>query len=144
MKTCRKCGVAKPVAEFNRNRSRRDGLDHRCKPCHREQSKAWQRGPGKDAHQRAVKAWLQRNPERRLAADQRTRSKNPTHWRARRAVREALLRGTLVRPSHCTECGSAGPIQGHHWRGYDPAEWLNVKWLCTRCHRVAHRPVVVG
>lgn len=138
MKPCSKCGDVKPLTEFNRNRNRRDGLDSRCKPCHRQQSKEWQRGRGKAAHQLAVTAWLQRNPERRLAADQRTRGKNPTHWRARRAVREAILNGTLVRPAACSACGTAGPVQGHHWRGYEPSAWLNVQWLCNRCHRAEH------
>ena len=33
MKTCSKCGVEKPLTEFSKNRSRKDGLFHYCKPC---------------------------------------------------------------------------------------------------------------
>ena len=34
-KRCSKCGEMKGVESFSRNRSRRDGLDHRCKACQR-------------------------------------------------------------------------------------------------------------
>lgn len=34
-KTCTRCGETKPVAEFHRNRTRRDGLQSRCKVCQR-------------------------------------------------------------------------------------------------------------
>jgi hypothetical protein len=36
LKTCRYCELTKPVAEFHRNTSSRDGLDGRCKSCRRE------------------------------------------------------------------------------------------------------------
>lgn len=38
MKTCRLCGVEKPLEEYYRNK--RDGYLARCKPCLRAQSKA--------------------------------------------------------------------------------------------------------
>lgn len=33
MKTCSKCKTEKTAEEFSRNRSRKDGLAHRCKSC---------------------------------------------------------------------------------------------------------------
>jgi hypothetical protein len=33
MKTCTKCNEAKPETEFHRDKSRKDGLSNRCKPC---------------------------------------------------------------------------------------------------------------
>lgn len=59
---------------------------------------------------------------------------------ARAAVANAILRGDLVRPTHCTACGVADSkmsdgrtaIQGHHHKGYNYP--LDVKWLCHRCH----------
>jgi hypothetical protein len=35
-KTCSKCQVERPVTEFTRNATCRDGLDAWCKPCHAE------------------------------------------------------------------------------------------------------------
>lgn len=144
MKTCAHCGEAKPRDQFNLNRRCRDGLDHRCKPCHRQASKVWQRGKGKAAHAEAVKAWSRRNPELRRAMDQRMRDKYPLHWRARRAVRAAVIDGRLVRPDACQRCSEIRPVQAHHWRGYEPEAWLDVEWLCTRCHKTAHRSEAVA
>lgn len=35
-KRCSKCGEAKGVDEFHKDRSKKDGLDHRCKSCVKE------------------------------------------------------------------------------------------------------------
>ena len=60
--------------------------------------------------------------------------------RARRAVREAIKRGELVRPDTCQACKKTLPIrgdgrpqiQGHHPDYNRP---LFVEWLCASCHR---------
>lgn len=59
--------------------------------------------------------------------------------RARRLVRTALLKGNLVRPDKCEECGNRSlrcdgraAIQAHHHLGHDRP--LDVRWLCPRCH----------
>ena len=36
MKTCSKCKESKDEAEFSKNKSKKDGLDSRCKSCVRE------------------------------------------------------------------------------------------------------------
>lgn len=36
MKTCRKCGAAKPLSEFHANKSYRDGVQSQCKACVRQ------------------------------------------------------------------------------------------------------------
>ena len=36
MKLCQACNTEKPETEFYRDRSRSDGLNWRCKPCHKE------------------------------------------------------------------------------------------------------------
>ena len=33
MKTCSKCKVEKPFAEFHRDKTKKDGFDYRCKSC---------------------------------------------------------------------------------------------------------------
>jgi hypothetical protein len=33
MKTCTKCGIEKPVAEFSKDTSAKDGLQSECKNC---------------------------------------------------------------------------------------------------------------
>src|SRR6202011_4283565 len=41
LKRCCRCRDEKPLSEFNRDSGARDGLNARCKPCHRETSLAW-------------------------------------------------------------------------------------------------------
>lgn len=41
MKTCAKCGVEKPRAEFFVRRASKDGLNRLCKPCDKAQSRQW-------------------------------------------------------------------------------------------------------
>ncbi len=38
MKTCISCNSTKPESEFNKNRSRKDGLQSRCRICDRERA----------------------------------------------------------------------------------------------------------
>lgn len=63
--------------------------------------------------------------------------------RARMAVRGAIKRGELVRPTTCAECGGPGReykdgragIHAHH---DDYAKPLEVRWLCGDCHDAVH------
>lgn len=62
--------------------------------------------------------------------------------KARRAVRYAIDARRLVPPEVCERCGLTGPISSdgrrtihaHHHNGYGPDFWLDVKWLCPKCH----------
>ena len=58
--------------------------------------------------------------------------------KARRAVRLALKRGTLVKPDRCefSDC-TRSVLQAHHWKGYDSENHLNVLWLCSKHHTLA-------
>ena len=58
--------------------------------------------------------------------------------RARAAVKDALKRGLLVRPSACERCGDPGKPQSHH---YDYARPLDVRWYCPRCHKAETRRI---
>ena len=40
-KTCSKCGQTKPVNEWGRNKSKKDGLASECKACHAKSSAEW-------------------------------------------------------------------------------------------------------
>lgn len=59
---------------------------------------------------------------------------------ARYQVKLALLDGRLRKPATCSECGDAAEyIEAHHHNGYDQDHWLDVLWLCKRCHGKKHR-----
>lgn len=63
MKTCKICGVSKPLEAFAVNRSKADGKHYNCKPC--DAAKA--------------KAWLERNREKAAATRQHRRHTNPAY-----------------------------------------------------------------
>lgn len=138
-KVCKTCGQEKPLEEFNRHPNTRDKRNIYCKPCHRERSKNWQRGPGKAKHRAAIDRYRAtdkgRASGRRVSA--RSYAKHPERHNARRAVHDALKAGTLQRPDICRGCGEPGPVQGHHW-SYGREHWLDVTWLCSRCHNSIH------
>lgn len=60
-KPCSKCGEAKPVAEFSRNKHRSSGYDAHCKKCHRRMPS--QHG---EARRKASRDWYRRNGMARL------------------------------------------------------------------------------
>lgn len=41
VRLCRKCNIEKPVTEFHKNKSRKDGLQSWCKACQQESTYAW-------------------------------------------------------------------------------------------------------
>jgi hypothetical protein len=41
MKTCSKCKIEKSKSEFNKDKSKKDGLLIYCKICHREKKNQW-------------------------------------------------------------------------------------------------------
>jgi len=76
------------------------------------------------------------------------------------AVQRAIESGELMKPDNCSRCGKkaskAGSlkwvysskdaclyrrkttrIEAHH-RSYNPEHWLEVEWLCNKCHRRHH------
>ena len=63
MKTCKKCGIGKPLDDFYRMAGMRDGHRNECKACNlAEKSERHRRNPA-PARER-VKAWQAANPER--------------------------------------------------------------------------------
>jgi hypothetical protein len=58
---------------------------------------------------------------------------------ARAAVKRAVADGRLIRPNTCSKCPNSGPIEAHHYRGYEKEFWLVVEWLCVPCHKQADK-----
>lgn len=99
-KTCCACGAERPVADFSKNRSRKDGRDQRCKECvaayHRAyyaknreailaQSAAWQKANPEKARAKSLR-YLANSPEKRAAVTARSKEKNP-HADAEKSAR---------------------------------------------------------
>lgn len=65
-KHCPTCDVDKPLNEFNKNRTKRDGLAYSCRECMRE----------------ALRQWREANPEKYQEAIHRSKAKKPEKYRA--------------------------------------------------------------
>lgn len=72
----------------------------------------------------------------RFSASERTIIQAAFHDAARKAVAMAVRARDLVKEP-CNSCGSRGAVEAHHYRGYDISHWLDVRWLCKRCHQAA-------
>jgi hypothetical protein len=66
MKKCTKCGVEKPLSEFTKKKSNKDGLDLWCKTCKSICSQKYLARPENAIENRKkATAWNKQNPEKR-------------------------------------------------------------------------------
>lgn len=141
-KKCTKCNAVKPLSEFHRNRSNKDGRFDYCKFCNCNHVCKWQKENRKSCNAKG-RRWRARNPtyrgpnqteQNRIASQVRQR-RNPLAKAAHKAVHRAIRNGDLVRPSRCTFCNKACKPDAHHEDHLKP---LEVKWLCRQCHADVH------
>jgi hypothetical protein len=150
MKTCKQCGEVKPLDEFHKSKSTRDGYRGDCKACHNATSRQWRAAhpermaalnkQWKQDHPEEVaannKQWRQEHPEAVSAYTKEYQAKNPLKKRAQNIINRAIRDGKLTKPTTCSECNATGTIQGHHC---DYTKPLEVMWLCQTCHIAWHK-----
>jgi len=68
LKICKICKIEKPVSDFSKNRSKKDGLHYNCKPCDIKKVRAWEL---KNPEKKKITsiAYRKRNHARLLEAD---------------------------------------------------------------------------
>lgn len=66
------------------------------------------------------------------------RERHPEHLRARDAAYRALKKGVLKKPDSCTKCGKVTQDLHKHHLSYKQSRYLDVVWLCRKCHREIH------
>lgn len=133
MKYCYKCKTDKPKKEYYLDKKRYDGLCQRCKDCERER-KLGQRSRNKESHRKRNIRYYQKNKEIILKRSRIWGKDNKEKMSAHKKVANALLRGTLIRPTTCENCDEI-EIDAHH---DDYTKPLEVKWLCRSCHMKKH------
>ena len=116
-RTCKLCGLAKPLNSFYTNGQYKGKVYHlhQCKPCS-----------------------IKRTNEPRIRKEivKRYKEKNPDKVTARESMHSAIRNGTLVRqPCFCGET----KVHGHHHKGYSKNNQLNVIWLCQSHHMKLHK-----
>ena len=134
MKRCCICQQVKPLGDFHKQSSAKDGRQSRCKPCALAVVAKWQKDNRPAS--RANKARYKRSEKGRVTEQRYGRvsyRRNHAQVLARRAVEAAVRRGKLERWP-CMICGNP-EVEGHH---PDYSNRLGVVWLCHEHHHQLH------
>lgn len=158
MKRCFKCGAEKPLSEFYKHPKMLDGHVNKCKECNKKDvienrldKKDYYLNYDRNRpnHEERVASQSERtktlynsNPEfkeKRKLEVREFRNSNPDKYKAQTSINNALRDGKLTKLNSCEHCGtSEKKIQARHW-SYEPEHWLDVIWLCTKCHGKEHK-----
>ena len=162
-KRCSKCKEIKPVTEFFKNRTTKDGFQYQCKTCFKiykqsDKGKIANRKSAKKIYQTEKgKAYKKQYDQseigiaiRKRASNKHSKTdkckkrhrkyclKNPEKRHAKNAANSAVLSGKLPRPDtlKCHYC----PVQAEHYHhpSYKPEHWLDVIPVCVPCHYKIH------
>lgn len=133
MKTCFKCGVAKPFSDFYKHSAMADGYLGKCKECTKKDARKT-RSDNIDYYREYdnERAKLPHRKELNKSVVKNYRANNPEAYHAHTAVNNAVRDGRLKKPEYCARCGGGGRvIHAHH---HDYSKPLEVEWLCVVCH----------
>ena len=151
VKHCPKCNQTKPIDDFYRNASAKDGCQCWCKVCWKADTAARkERDP--ERYRAQCRKWyysdVDRTRERSLRSFHKRRAEGkPLHpsalatrpydekTRARRKLQNAVRSGAVTRQP-CADCGTTTNVDAHH---RDYSKPLEVEWLCRLCHAKKHR-----
>lgn len=104
-----------PLVKYSKNKTTQY---YQCRDCNRERrNEYYHTEAGKKAAYEHNKKMYWKYPDKVMA---------------RGKLYYALKTNKIVRPLECEACGAEGRIEGHH---DDYTKPLQVKWLCTPCHR---------
>ena len=147
MKTCRECGIDKPMTEYYAHKQMADGHLNKCKSCVRsrvsiyseknsEYYKEYDKKRANLPHRVQARKEYAKTEAGKLAtkkAHQNYIEKFPLRRAAHIIVGTALKSGSLVKLS-CLICGNES--EAHH---PDYSRPLDVVWLCSSHHKEAHK-----
>lgn len=120
MKTCLKCGEEKPLDNFSRDKSAKDGLQHYCQPCGRAENKLWR----------------EKNPEKRRTDHRRWGQKNPekilnTRLQCLYGISlSSFIQMAIAQNAQCAICGTQGKLCVDH----DHKTGKVRKLICGSCN----------
>ncbi len=129
---CRRCGVSQPHDSFSATKK------NLCKSCISKENKEYRaknREAINDRMREYQKEYRVRTKDERVKVNKAWRHANKEKAQAHIEVQKAKLRGDLVAPDSCQDCGVTGRLEGHH---EDYSKPLEVDWLCSSCHRLRH------
>lgn len=122
-KTCCRCGrIYSPIPAFGPQ-----GVWSECRRCRTDRKAKWLKTD-------KGKALVARARSRLVANGYYKSQANVQKRRARSALNAAVHSGKIVKPLSCEICGAIRRIHGHHKSGYGKDHYLDVIWLCAKCH----------
>jgi len=133
-KRCSHCKQFKPISEFCKNQTRKDGFQNHCRACQKIYA---QSEKGKAAHIRYDKS--EKGKAAHRINQKRFHIRNPDYMKANIAIGDAVQAGRLPRPDtfSCHYCSKSAK-QYHHYKGYACEHWLDVVPVCIPCHKEIH------
>ena len=127
MKKCNKCKEYKKLCSFNKDNSRKDGLQKSCREC---QSLIRKTDKARETTRKYQKT--KRGKEAKKEPLGNTQTTIQKKRKAHQAVQYALKTGQLIRPPVCESCFGFRFVESHH---EDYSKPLDVNWLCKECHQ---------
>ncbi len=133
MHKCVNCSEADKAA-FNKNSSKKSGLQDSCRSCSKDYMKTY-RENNKKKMQECKSNWYQNNKEHASNYRQTWRKNNRLAHKSHNAVTYALQTGVIEPPENCQKCNKKEALDAHH---EDYKKPLEVIWVCKRCHARIH------
>ena len=123
-KACPKCGQIKPISEWPKNKSKKDGLGSVCKTCHAAKAKTWR----------------QANPEEQLRRSREQFAKSRDRENERRKKRYWDNRDSEIQQRRNNYAANAERYreQSRQWRRNNK-DLVDVQWRSARARRAAVR-----
>ncbi|HEX8036368.1 MAG TPA: endonuclease VII domain-containing protein [Ktedonobacterales bacterium] len=135
-KVCTKCGIEKPLTEFGKDRSARDGLHQHCLMCKRRARKRWREEHAEEAKEQ-FRLWSETNYTKHLARNKRWQATNRDKMHASMLMSRYKLtpleyqRMYDAQRGRCVICGDADKLVVDH--KHDDTKKVRAL-LCTRCN----------
>jgi len=114
-KKCYECEKVKPLCDFHKNPSMKDGRLNMCKMCHKSYMSNHSKEHGKEYNREYRKRY-------------------PNKYKAHIKVKSAIKSENLIKKP-CEVCEEER-VDAHH---DDYLNQLNVRWLCRQCHADWHK-----
>lgn len=138
LKTCSDCGSTKEPSSFYISRHKTPTA--RCKLCTNKRNRArivWRRNnePKKirERDRTSAKRFYKRHCKEIIKKNKLVEL--TVKGKARKALRSAVVNGTVIKPKNCKSCKKVLKLHGHHTNYRKP---LDVIWLCAPCHKKEH------
>ena len=128
-KKCSVCKKEKPISEFHRNSSSKDGIRSNCKDCYKE----WRIKNISNERERNRVYYQSEKGKKRLS---KYKSENCHKLRAKYIIKNDIKKGKIKRASSlkCYHCGKQA--EDYHHPNYDFPRLVIP--LCSRCHMEVH------